>query len=150
MIHAKFSLVFGLICVMWLHSAISQTPKEQPESHAVDVSLIRVIANPKDFDRKKILVGGYLTIGLENNMLFFSKEDAVRHLFKNSIWVAYGPKVESKEDLKKHDSYYAKLKPFAGQYVLLEGTFNMNEPGHLDCCSGGIVDVTKTVPVAGR
>jgi hypothetical protein len=91
------------------------------------VSMIQLIANPEKYDGKLIAVVGYLQLKFEDNELFLHEEDYKHYITKNAIWVSVGP----------------KMKPYSDQlnmhYVLLVGTFNATNKGHMDMESGSIL-----------
>jgi hypothetical protein len=110
------------------------------------VSIIQLIATPDLFHGKKVVVTGYLTIGFEDNVLYLGEEDARVGNFKNGLWVGYAKDLSSREDLAEYDDYYRRLKPYAKSYVSIEATFDAKNTGHLDCCSGELLAVTRIYP----
>jgi hypothetical protein len=112
------------------------------------VSIVQLIATPDLFHGKKVVVTGYLTIGFEDNVLYLSQEDARVGNFKNGVWVGYAKEVSSRADLAEYDEYYRRLKPYDKSYVSIEATFDARNTGHLDCCSGELVAVTRIDPAS--
>jgi hypothetical protein len=117
-----------------------------PEVAVVErVSIIGLIATPNTYQGRTVLVTGYLTIGFEDNVLYLNRDDAVNGNSKNGVWIGYGKPVESPDQLKEYDAYYARLRPFNKGYVTLEGIFDGKATGHLDCCSGELTSITRIV-----
>jgi len=98
----------------------------------IDVSLINLIATPEKYDGKLIRVVGYLNLEFEGNALYFHKEDYEKSLFRNAIWVNF----TRKEAIEK-------TKTFSKQYVVIEGTFVMNDTGHMGLFSGGVTQISR-------
>ena len=109
--------------------------------------MIKLIAQPEQYHAKRVMVSGYLHIRFEGNVLYLTKEDALNKNGKSGLWIGYDKKVTSREDLKDYDGYYAKLKPYSEKFVWIEGTFDKNETGHLDCCAAGLVGVSDVLVI---
>jgi hypothetical protein len=75
------------------------------------LSLIRLIANPNSFDRRRLALTGYLANnGLDRALgLYVSEVDGRNFIVSNSI------------DLRIEESKYSKL---VGKYVTLAGTYH--------------------------
>jgi hypothetical protein len=87
----------------------THTPSEPMSRQDERVSIIQVLANPKEFDGKKVRLIGYLHFEFESYALWLHREDHV-HGLPNRIDIdanACADKVDQVND----------------QYVLLEGTF---------------------------
>ncbi len=139
-----FPLLFALILII---SSCNQTPKKEkttyPDTLAngniivlageYQVSLIRLIANPEKYDGKKLRVIGYLHLEFEGNGLFLHKEDYDIGISKNSIWVDV--------DIKHPET--SSLNKFSNHYVIIEGTFDGHDNGHMGSCSGSIKKITR-------
>ena len=117
------------------------------QSTIQDVSMISLIAKPEAFDGKRVVTSGVLRIEFEGNILYLSKLDFDHRNSKNGLWIGYGGKVEGKSDLKEHDAYYQRLRGFTGRYVTVEATFSQANLGHLNCCSGALLNVTRVTPL---
>ena len=76
------------------------------------VSLIRLIANPKMFDGRRLRVAGYLDHnGIDRSVgIYVTELDGQNSIMSNSI------------DLRLEESSVDKL---LGKYVILEGTYHM-------------------------
>lgn len=97
------------------------------------VSLVRLIANPERYHNQHIRVEGYLVVEFEGTGIYLSKQDADHGMMANAFRVAF--------DRAKipFDSYHGPVR-FANHYVTLEGTFNMENPGHWQ---GAITNVDR-------
>jgi hypothetical protein len=94
-----------------------------------DVSIIDLIANPAQFDGRKVLVSGYVQFGLEESGIYLHKDDAVHNLWRNGVWIDLGEGVDS-----------AKCQY---SYALVEGTFKAGMSGHNAVSSGELQNVTR-------
>jgi hypothetical protein len=139
-----FPLLFALILIL---SSCNQAPKKGKTSYPdtlangnvivlagdYQVSLIRLIANPEKYDGKKIQIIGYLHLEFEGNGLFLHKEDYDIGISKNSIWVDV--------DIKHPEE--SSLNKFSNHYVIIEGTFDSHNNGHMGRRSGSIKKITR-------
>ena len=98
-----------------------------------EVSLIRLIANPEKYGGKKLRVIGYLHLEFEGNGLFLHKEDYDVGISKNSIWVDV--------DIKHPEA--SSFNKFSNHYVIMEGTFDSHDNGHMGRSSGSIKKITR-------
>jgi hypothetical protein len=93
------------------------------------VSMVQLIATPEKFDGKVVLVVGFLRLEFEGNCLYLHKEDYEHSITKNGLWVVRNPVINAKsEALNMH-------------YVLVLGTFNATNKGHMDLSSGSLTDI---------
>jgi hypothetical protein len=91
------------------------------------VSLIELIANPTQFDGKRVRIIGFLRLEFEGTAIYLSREDFENGITKNGLWV-------STDQLDN---------TLSNRYVLLEGTFNASNPGHRGLWSGAIEKITR-------
>ncbi len=99
----------------------------------VDVSMVSLIANPKDFDGKKVRLIGYVRLEFEGDSIYLHRDDARQRNFKNGLWLD----VEVPQ----------KRRPtINNRYALVEGVFSMEERGHMGLWSGTIKNVTRLEP----
>lgn len=123
-----WGFLFVLLCVGTVGSA---------QAHATEyqhVSMIELIANPEKYDKKPVLIQGYLVLEYENNALYLSEWDGQNYLFRNSLWVRLTP------DQRKE--YEGK----SGKIVSAWGEFTKDDHGHMGLYSGGL---TKIARIAG-
>lgn len=97
----------SLLSIFSLQGARTENVHDRPYV----VSLIRVIANPKTFDARRLRVVGYLDYnGIDRAIgVYVTEVDGRNFLISNSI------------DLRLQDSSEGKL---IGKYVALEGTYH--------------------------
>ena len=94
------------------------------------VSLVKLIASPRDFDGKHVIVFGVPRIEFEGTCLFLHMEDYERGL-PNALWLSV-----------PRDKYSA-WKALEGKYVVVAGTFSTHDTGHGGIYSGAIHDITR-------
>lgn len=95
------------------------------------VSLIQLISNPDRYDGKVVRLEGFLRLEFEGNALYLHQEDDDRMLTKNAIWVdANAGMMQRRNDLNQ-------------KYVLLEGTFDAKDHGHMGLFSGSLHKVKR-------
>jgi hypothetical protein len=97
----------------------------------VDVSLIQLIANPKDYDGKIVRVIGFAKLEFEGDAIYFHEDDYKHSISKNGLWI------DVSEDMLKRK---AKLDR---KYVLIEGQFDAKMTGHMGLWSGSIHKITR-------
>ena len=86
--------------------------------------MVQLIATPEKFDGKVVLVTGFLRLEFEGNCLYLHKEDYEHAITKNAVWVVRNPVINAKrEALNMH-------------YVVVVGTFNATNKGHMELNSG--------------
>lgn len=115
----------ALISVVAITTDSSHPANKFPES----VSLIQLISTPKAFDGEDVQVIGFLRLEFEGNALYLHKEDFEQRISKNSVWVSL--------DAKSQDDA-AKLNM---QYVMLVGTFDARNKGHMSLHSGALLHI---------
>jgi hypothetical protein len=97
----------------------------------IDVSIIRLVAAPKDYAQKVVRIVGYLNIGVEGDAIYLHEED-----FKQSL-TPNGLALQAKPQMLK------QLEKINRQYVIIEGMFDPADTGHMRLFSGGIRDITR-------
>jgi hypothetical protein len=102
-------------CLLLLSDVAFAQVANPPGGLANNVSLIRVIANPNEFDGKRIRIIGYLGLnGIDRSVgAYFSESDGRNSVFSNSV------------DLHIDESQVHKL---IGHYVILSGTYHAPSP----------------------
>ncbi|MCH5188157.1 MAG: hypothetical protein J1F63_07110 [Oscillospiraceae bacterium] len=102
-----------------------------------EVSLIQLIAHPRKYDGRFVRVEGVGSLEFEDTALYLSKYDYEYIVGKNSVWLELY--VEEDGDISDI------VDPDAqdGEYVLVEGIFNMWNNGHYDMHAGAIEKVTR-------
>jgi hypothetical protein len=101
------------------------------DNEPADVSIIRLIAAPRDFAGKVVRVVGYLSIEFEGDAIYLHEEDCRRSLTTNGLAIDGEPNIRN------------KLKELTGKYVIIEGVFDPSAGGHMNLFSGGIGAITR-------
>lgn len=100
----------------------------------VDVSLVSLIATPREFDGKQVRVIGFARLEFEGNAIYLHREDYLQGITKNGLWLDV-------ERVPKKSAASAN-----NRYVIAEGVFSMTDKGHLGMWSGSIQKVTRMDP----
>ncbi|RTL16079.1 MAG: hypothetical protein EKK52_18875 [Burkholderiales bacterium] len=100
-------------------------------TQSVDVSLISLIAAPREFDGKQVRVIGFARLEFEGDAIYLHREDYLQGITKNGLWLDV-------ERLPKKSAARAN-----NRYVIVEGVFSMTDKGHLGLWSGSIQKVTR-------
>jgi hypothetical protein len=97
----------------------------------LNVSLIQLIANPKEYDGKIVQVIGFVKLEFEGTAVYLHQEDYKHAIGKNALWI------DVTDDIRK------KQADFDQKYVLLVGTFNAKRTGHMGLFSGCIEKISS-------
>lgn len=124
---------FFLVQLLLLFSVLPLLSCQQKVSislYASDLtSMISVIAHPEAYHGKEISMVGVLRLEFEGHILFFSSEDARHGIIHNALW------------LRLTEEQEALFDPHANFYVVVKGTFDANDHGHLGSYMGAIAKV---------
>ncbi len=105
---------------------------QPPNPRAIcDVSLVELIARPERYHRRRVRVQGYLALEFEGDAVYLHEEDRRRLLTKNGLWIDF-PSMQERAP-----------QDLAEAYVIVEGTFDATNSGHLGLWSGAITRVTR-------
>jgi len=96
-----------------------------------DVSIVQLLATPEKFDGKLVRVIGFLCLAFEGDAVYLHREDFDHALTQNALWVDVPEKCD--EGLSR-------------KYVLLEGTFDAGDHGHMGLFGGAIRKITRMSP----
>jgi hypothetical protein len=97
------------------------------------VSLITLVGTPEKYNGQQVRVKGFLNLEFEGNGVYLHKEDYDLGIDKNALWIDLeGAKVDS-----------TQYKICNKHYVILEGTFQMNNKGHHGSYSGAITKINR-------
>jgi hypothetical protein len=102
---------------------------------AISASIIELIASPEKLDKQVVRVIGVAQVEFEGNLICLTKEHLKYGDTKNCLW--HNP---SYEQMAVTPKILSKLN---GKYVLLEGTFNSHNTGHMGLASGALENVTR-------
>jgi hypothetical protein len=120
----------------WLHAQQSGTnySKLAPDQgdDAPQVSIVQLIANPAQFDHKKVRIIGYLHLEFEGDAIYLHKEDMSTHIYENSVWIntPRDMTAEQRAALNNH-------------YVLCTATFTSQRRGHMGMFAGELSDIVR-------
>jgi len=115
------------VCILLTALLVAPMKAEEP----VNVTLVQLIANPEKFDGKLIRVIGFLRLEFEGNVLYLHREDYENAILGDGIWVDVTPETTKQS------------KTLNMNYVLLEGIFSSNNPGHMGMWSGAIQKIRR-------
>lgn len=104
-------------------SAVSAQP--------IDVSLINLIATPREFDGKLVRVRGFARLEFEGTAIYLHREDYLQGITKNGLWLDVEPDAKNRAARANN------------RYVIVEGVFSMANRGHLGLWSGSINNVAR-------
>ena len=102
----------------------AETNAQQP----MRVSLVQLIANPKEYDGKFVRVIGFVSVEFEGTAVYLHQEDYKYDITENALWL---------------DMDFQRNKKFHQRYALIEGTFDANHGGHKRLFSGSIKDIKR-------
>jgi hypothetical protein len=111
----------------WLCSFI----QSQAVAGPLDVSLVQLIANPKEHDGKVVRVIGYVRLEFEGNAIYLHEDDDKHAIHRNGLWLSIT------DDIRKN------AKEFDKKYILVEGTFDATMKGHMGLWSGSIGKISR-------
>ena len=93
--------------------------------------MLRILANPESFHGKEIQLIGFLNLTFEGDALYLHREDLAYDILGNSIWVN-----ATKE-------MYTNIEHLNKQYVIIRGTFDANDHGHMGLHAGALTNITR-------
>jgi hypothetical protein len=105
------------------------------------VSLINLIATPERFDKKSVVVSGWLRLEHENMSLCLG--DHVPST-KECVWIEFEYKNQSREEFRKRLDQW---KQHHDRLVMVHGLFDRNNTGHLGGWSGALHSIVRVTPV---
>jgi hypothetical protein len=101
------------------------------------ISLIALIANPEKYHGKEVTVVGVARLEPEDHMLYLSPSDAEQLNETNGVWLEFG-------DVIRLPAPYAQRAPKLNRHwVVVRGTFDMNDHGHLGLIFNGAITEIK-------
>lgn len=102
---------------------------------ALEVSLVKIIANPERYDGRQVRLTGYFVNEFEGRALYLTRDDARIGNIENSVWI------DEPSPMAKAGSIATVRKHF----VRVDGTFK-NHPngggGHMGLWSGSLTNIT--------
>lgn len=125
------SLLSALACHNQSGSANNSATKVYSVAYA-DVSTASLVANPGQYEGKKIRTIGYLHLQTAGASLYLHKQDYDQKRENNALWIALTTPAAM-------DS----LRNFADHSVIVEGVFDSQDRGESSVNSGSIKDITR-------
>jgi hypothetical protein len=98
----------------------------KPNSDAIIVPLVGVLARPTDYDGRLIRVVGVIRVEFEGNSLYLTKEHYLNRIHDNAIWVSLDR------------SQMSQMNGLSGRYASVEGIFNSKVKGHFGGYQGSL------------
>ena len=102
-------------------------------NYAVSVSMTELIATPERYHGVKVRLIAVGNLEFEGNYISTDKEAWENHT-TDKIWIELGEELEP---------YYERLQRYNGEYVIIEGVFNMYDKGHFAMFQGALHDVDR-------
>lgn len=102
-------------------------------NYAVSVSMTELIATPERYHGVKVRLTAVGNLEFEGNYITTDKE-AWENYTNDRIWI------ELSEEL---EPYYERLQRYNGEYVIIEGVFDMYDKGHFEMFQGALHDVDR-------
>ena len=108
-------------------------PDAQDAKSPEEVSLIRLIANPHEYDGHLVMVIGYVCTEFEGTAIYVHEADRKFMISRNGLWL---DAPDEPKDLKSFMSLDHK-------YALIIGVFHADKHGHMGAFSGSIDDLSR-------
>jgi hypothetical protein len=124
----------AFVLLLVILTTVTRTASNAGVPNAELVSLVRSMATPEKYDGKAVQVVGFLRLEFEGNGLYLHQEDYEHGITKNAVWVDRNAKINDRADaLNMH-------------YVMLGGTFDASDNGHMGLFSGSLKDIRSATP----
>ena len=102
-------------------------------NYAVSVSMTELIATPERYHGVRVRLIAVGNLEFEGNYISTDKEAWENHT-TDKIWVELGEELQP---------YYEELQRYNGEYVIIEGVFDMYDKGHFAMFQGALHDVDR-------
>lgn len=113
--------------------ASTENPERNPaDINAVEATVEQLITNPQKYHGKVVRVIGVGNLEFEGNCLSANMEN-YRYGLGNALWLELGSQATPYEEAVQYN----------GEYVIVEGTFDMEEHGHMGLFQGAIKNVSR-------
>ncbi|NCC61655.1 MAG: hypothetical protein EOM12_12100 [Verrucomicrobiae bacterium] len=128
MIKQFVKIILAVMCLMTFLAACSEDKykNEVRRNRNNRDSLIQIIANPSDYQSKRVVVVGYINLSFEATAIYLHEEDANRLIFENAFWLNLP---QSEKD---------KYSKYNGSYCAVDGIFDDKNHGFMGMYSGAI------------
>ena len=99
------------------------------------VALVSLLADPEQYDRHKVLVSGFVTLGFEDFGLHLDKSAYEAGLRRNALW------------LDRPDWLSAgEARRLSRRYGEVAGTFDVSRHGHMGAYTGALIQLRRIEP----
>lgn len=115
--------------ILLVLAAVATAVAAEPEIERA--TLLQVLAHPEKYDGKRLQVIGYLHLQFEGNALYLHKEDYDHQIIGNMVWIEVQGAIRKRE------------KELNDEYVMVIGTFDAKDLGHMSLCSGALKNITS-------
>lgn len=116
-----------------LATELEENPKRNPANNkAVDATMEQLVTNPQKYHGKVVRLIGVGNLALEENSLSANME-TYRYRFGNRVWLELGSQATP----------YKEAVQYNGEYVIVEGVFDMEDHGHMGMFQGTIKNVSR-------
>jgi hypothetical protein len=106
-------------------------------------SIVQILAHRDRYHGKNVQIEGYLLVRFEGTAIYLSKDDAEYGIARNGFSVTFDGRAVPYKGLAGPTEYDRK-------YVLIEGTFDKQDRGHMSAWQGTIRNVTRVVELDRR
>lgn len=103
------------------------------------VSIVQLLANPQAYEGKRVEVSGFVNIEFEGNAIWLHKEDFMRGLYQNALWL----------NVSEGGCVDASGMPLSA-YASLSGTFTAKLHGHMGLWPAQITLTGSCFPLPAR
>ena len=123
-----------------MHGTDVSCPDSIPrgECPLANVSLVQLLATPERFDGRHVRVIAFVHLEFEGDAAYLHREDFEANLDRNAVWLDF------------RTGTLTGAPSIIDRYVLLEGTFDARDRGHLGLFGGALRDITRAEPWPSR
>lgn len=143
----RICIAKSLVCIWFVGASlapfVAYTAAPQYDPEFVWVSLINLIATPAEYNSRKVIVSGWLTIEFENMSLCLA---AIAPSSKECLWIEINESTDSNRQVEVGETVGA-WKTLSGQRVAVQATFDKENTGHLGAWSGALHRIVRITPV---
>ena len=103
-----------------------------------NASIVQILSHRDRYHGKRVQIEGYLLVRFEGTSIYLSKEDAVYGMTRNGFWVSFDKRAVPYDGIAGPVQFHRK-------YVLIEGTFDKDNMGHMSLWQGAIENVDRVL-----
>lgn len=124
------SKTLGLVFLfLWASSFLYASESSKP----LEVSMVSLLANPDQYEGRKVYISGYLHVEFEGTAIYLHQDDYLHFIGKNGFWVFLPENIDSLSGINNDCE--------SDRYVGIVGTFTSKFQGHMGGWSGSIENV---------